>query len=134
MARTRSKLNDKGSEYIEQNILKESPEGLPPCATVPESDQIVIAKRVPEMRWIQFINGRDPGYPLDFHYHSATHPLKHYTLYHGKEYHLPVEIIEHLESCAERQYGYRQGVNGHPEMYVKSLKYNFRCQPVKKAA
>lgn len=134
MARTRSKLNDKGSEYIEQNILKESPEGLPPCPTVPKDDEIVVAPFVPEFRWIQFINNRDPGYPLDFHYHSKTHPLKHYTLYHGKEYNLPVEIIEHLENCAERQYGYRQGMSGHPEMYVKSLKYIFRCQPIKRAA
>lgn len=132
MAKVKSQLNSKGSEYIEQNILKESPEGLPPCPTVPEEGQIVTAKYIPEMKRVQFINGRDPGYPLEFHYHSKTHPLKHYTLYHGKEYDLPVEIIDHLESCAERQYGYRQGPNGHPEMYVKGLKYNFRLQTVRK--
>lgn len=134
MARTRSKLNDKPKEYIEENILQESPEGLPPCPTVPKEGKIVIAKYVPEMRRIQFINGRDPGQELMFHYHSKTHPLKHYTLYHGKEYDLSVEVIEHLESCAEKQYGYRQGPNGHPEMYVKTLKYIFRCQNVRKSA
>ncbi len=134
MARPKSKLNSKPAEYIEQNVFMESPEGLPPCPTVPEEKEIVIAKYIPEMKRIQFINGRDPGQELMFHYHSKTHPLKHYTLYHGKEYELPVEIIEHLETCAERQYGYRQGPNGHPEMYIKALKYIFRCQPVRKTA
>jgi hypothetical protein len=137
MQKIRSKpknLNSKSSEYIQENILKQNPDGLPSNATVPMEDEIVIARYIPEMKRIQFINGRDPGYPLDFHYHSKTHPLKHYTLYHGKEYDLSVEIIEHLEGCAERQYGYRQGPNGHPEMYVKGLKYNFRCQPVKRSA
>ena len=126
-------LNDKSSEYIEKNILSDSPEGLAPCATVPEDGAIVAAKYIPEMKKIQFINNRDPGQELMFHYHTKTHPLKHYTLYHGKEYDLPVEIIDHLENCAERQYGYRQGPNGHPEMFVKGLKYIFRCQSVKKA-
>lgn len=134
MAKAKSKLNSKGKEYIEANFLSDSPEGLAPCPTVPEPEQVVVAEYIPEMRRIQFINGRDPGYPLDFHYHSKTHPLKHYTLYHGQEYDLTTEIIEHLESCAERQYGYRQGPNGHPEHYVKGLKYNFRCQNVRKAA
>jgi hypothetical protein len=128
--RKKKNLNEKSSEYHEENFLKENPEGLPPC--VPE--EVVLARVIPKIERIQFINGRDPGYPLEFHYHSKTHPLKHYTLYHGKEYDLPEEIVDHLESCAERQYGYRQGVNGHPEMYVKGLKYNFRCQKVKRAA
>ena len=128
MARPQKRLNDAKSEVIEENILKENPDGLP------DSNGIVIAKFVPETRRIQFINGRDPGYPLDFHYHSKSHPLKHYTLYHGKEYELSEEIIQHLENCAERQYGYRQGPNGHPEMYTKSLKYIFQCKSVKKVA
>lgn len=134
MARPQSKFKNASSETIEQNLLQENPEGLPSCGTVPAEGEIVIAKYIPEMRRIQFINGRDPGQELMFHYHSKTHPLKHYTLYHGKEYDLPVEIIEHLESCAEKQYGYRLGPNGHPEMYTKTLKYIFRCQNVKKAA
>lgn len=134
MARTRSRLNDKPSQYIEKNILEQSPEGLPPCATVPAPEKIVIAKYVPEMRTIEFVNQRDPGQELMFHFHSKTHPLKHYTLYHGKQYTLPVEIVDHLESCAEKQYGYKPGPSGHPEMYVKGLKYIFRCQNVKKSA
>ena len=134
MSQTKSKLNDKPSEYIEQNILKADPEGLPECPTVPAEGQIVVAKYVPKMRRIMFQNGRDPGQELMFHYHSKTHPLKHYTLYHGFEYDLPEEIIEHLENCAELQYGYRTSVNGHPEMYVKGKKYIFSCKSVKKAA
>lgn len=134
MARPQSKFKNAPKEVIEQNLLQENPEGLPSTANVPAEGEIVIAKYVPEMRRVIFVNGRDPGQELMFHVHSKTHPLKHYTLFHGKEYDLPVEIIEHLESCAERQYGYRQGPNGHPEMYVKSFKYLYRCQPVKKAA
>ena len=134
MSKVKSNLNDKSSEYIQENILKDSPEGLPPCPTVPNVDEVVIAKTLPQMKWINFQNGRDPGQELMFHYHSKTHPLKHYTLYHGKEYLLSEEIIEHLENCSERQYGYRTGPSGHPEMYIKGLKYIFRCQPVKKAA
>lgn len=127
-------LNDKPSEYIKENILQESPEGLPPMPKESEKEDLVVAKYVPEMKRIQFINNRDPGQELMFHYHSKTHYLKHYTLYHGKEYDLPVEIVDHLENCAERQYGYRTGASGHPEMYVKGLKYIFRCQSVRKAA
>ncbi len=135
MARPQSKFKNASGEVIEQNLLQENPEGLPTLgSSSPQEGEIVIARHIPEFRRIQFINGRDPGQELMFHYHSKTHPLKHYTLYHGKEYDLPVEIIEHLENCAEKQYGYRQGPNGHPEMYTKSLKYIFRCQNVRRAA
>lgn len=134
MARPKKNLNDKSSEYIEQNILSDNPEGLPECKAATEEGKIVIATHIPEYRKIQFVNQRDPGQELMFHYHSKTHPLKHYTLFHGKEYDLPVEVIEHLESCAESQYGYRTGHSGHPEMYTKGFKYIFRCQPVRKAA
>lgn len=134
MPPTKSKLNDKPSEYIEENILKADPEGLPECPTVPAEGDIVIAKIMPKMRRINFQNGRDPGQELMFHYHSKTHPLKHYTLYHGHEYDLPEEIIEHLENCSEPQYAYRTGINGHPEMYIKSRKYIFSCKSVKKIA
>jgi hypothetical protein len=128
MARPQKRLNDAKSEVIEDNFLKQDPEGLP------DSSGIVIAKHIPPMRRIIFLNGRDPGQELMFHYHSSTHPLKHYTLFHGKEYDLSEEVIQHLENCAERQYGYRQGQSGHPEMYTKSLKYIFQCKSVKKVA
>jgi hypothetical protein len=134
MAKTQSKFKNASSEVIERNFLEQDPEGLPETGTVPNEGDIVVANQMPEYRWIEFLNGRDPGQELMFHYHSATHPLKHYTLFHGKQYNLPVEIIEHLESKHEKQYGYRPGPNGHPEMYNKSNKYIFQCKSVKRAA
>ena len=136
MARTQRmrRLNDAKSEVIAENILKQDPEGLQKTEDV-QLDQVVITKHIPEYRTVVFLNGRDPGYPLDFHYASATHPLKLYKLLHGHEYKLPVEIIEHLESCNEPQYAYRRGLDGHPEMYIVSRKYIFQLRnPPKKAA
>ncbi len=130
MAKTQKRLSDASSEVIEENVLRENPENFP------ENDSIVIAKQVPPppiMRKVIFLNGRDPGIALEFHYHSATHPLKHYKLHHGKEVDLPEEIIDHLENCAECIYGYKPGPEGHPEMYVKSKKYIFSCKNVKVA-
>jgi hypothetical protein len=130
MAKTQSKLNNANSEKIEENVLQENPEGLP------EVNNIVIAKTIPpkeEKKRVIFLNGRDPGIALEFHYHSATHPLERFTLYHGLEVDLPVEIIEHLESCGEHIYGYRPGPEGHPQMYTKSMKYIFSCKPVNSA-
>lgn len=128
MTQQKSKLNNLKSEVIQENILKENPEGLP------DSDGIVVAKSVPEMRRIQFINGRDPGQELTFHYASATHPLKHYTLFHGQEYDLPVEVIENLESRAEPVYSYRKGPSGHPEHYISSYRYIFSCRNPRRIA
>jgi len=128
MAKTQRKLNNAKSEVIQENVLQENPEGLP------ENNSIVIAKQIPPpqpTRKIVFLNGRDPGIPLEFHYHSATHPLKHYKLYHGKEVDLTEEIIQHLDNCAECIYGYRPGPEGHPEMYTKSKKYIFTCKSPK---
>ena len=128
MARPQNRLNDQKPEIVQENFLKENPEGFQEASGPADKNGIVIAKHIPEMRRITFINGRDPGQELMFHLHTATHPLKHYTLFHGKEYDLPIEVIEHLENCAESQYGYRQGVSGHPEMYVKSHRYVFSCK------
>ena len=134
MARTQSKLNNKKAAVINEEILKENPEGLPEAKAAVEEGEIVIAHVIPDMRRIMFINGRDPGQELMFHYHSATHPLKHYTLFHGKEYDLPVEIIDHLETRSEPVYGYRTGASGHPEMFTKSQKYIFSCKKARHIA
>lgn len=133
MARIKSKLNNSSSEVIERNILVENPEGLPQ-GLPDEKTGLVMAKCIPEMRKIIFVNERDPGCHLEFHYHSKNHPLKQYILHHGKEYTLPLEIIDHLESCAEPRYGYRKGISDHPEMYVTGHKYNFRCKEVRNVA
>lgn len=134
MARPLGSLNKAKSKVIAENVLEENPEGLPPVDH--ESlDQVVVVNEMPKYRKIIFINGRDPGYPLDFHYSSATHPLKIYKLIHGQEYDLPEEVIEHLESRSEPVYAYRRGQDGHPEMYTESRKYIFQCRtPPRKTA
>jgi len=136
MSKKQSQFKDASAEVIEKNFLEKDPEGLKPLAKQEqELDQLQVAKYVPEYRRVTFLNGRDPGQELMFHYHSKTHHLKHYTLFHGKEYDLPVEVIEHLENCRESQYGYRVSANsGHPEMYTKGYKYIFQCKNVRKAA
>ncbi len=131
-----SKFKDALREVIEKNYLEEDPEGLKPMKQAEKDlDRIKPAKVMPEYRYITFLNGRDPGQELMFHYCSATHPLKHYTLFHGKQYDLPVEIVEHLESCRETQYGHRMNPNsGLSETYPKGYKYIFQCRQTKKAA
>lgn len=135
MARTRKmrRLNDAKSEVIAENVLKENPEGLPPVDHA-KIEKVVVAQHIPEYRDIVFLNGRDPGYPLDFHYSSKTHPLKIYKLIHGSQYKLPLEVIEHLESRSEPVYGYRKGMDGHPEMYILSRKFFFQCRNAPRAA
>jgi len=135
MARPRrmQKLNNAKSEVIAKNVLEENPEGLPPVDHS-QMNKITVAKYVPEYRDIVFLNGRDPGYPLDFHYSSKTHPLKIYKLLHGQSYKLPVEVIDHLESRSEPVYGYRRGLDGHPEMYKISEKFIFQCRNVPRKA
>jgi hypothetical protein len=130
MAKSRSKLNHLPKDVIEKEVFKENPEGIAPI----KESVIAIATEVPRMETIIFRNDRDPGIPLTFHYASKTHPLHHYTLYHGQEHTLPVEVIEHLENCAVPLYAYRKGVDGHPEMYCNGKKYNFTCKAVRKAA
>lgn len=134
MAKSKSKLNDKSEEYLKENIFQQNPEGLPECDAPGgvDGDKIVVVNRLPEMRRVQFLNGRDPGVALMFHYHTKTHPLKHYTLLHGKEYDLPIEVINHLENCYETIHGYRAGADGHPEMYAKSKRYIFSCREARK--
>ncbi len=130
MARPKSKLNKANSEVIESNILKENPEGLPETQVL---QPVAVVKEMPRMERIVFRNDRDPGMPLEFHYHSKTHHLHSYKLFHGKEYTLPVEIIEHLENRAVPIYGYRKGPDGHPEMFIQSYKHQFSCKTVRAA-
>lgn len=131
MAKIKSKLNQANSAVIEDNILKENPEGLAPTQ---ELSPIAVVKVMPKMETIIFRNDRDPGCALEFHYHSKTHPLHSYKLHHGKEYTLPVEIVEHLESRAIPIYDYRKGPDGHPEMFISSYKHQFTCKTVRNAA
>lgn len=94
------------------------------------SEKIQVVDSVPPHRKIIFVNGRDPGCPLDFHYHSKTHYLKHYVLYDGLEVTLPEEVIQHLESCAIPQYAYTKRPDGTPLLYKKSYTYLYQFRPV----
>lgn len=116
----KSKLNESSPDVIGVSFLEQNPDGLEPAAA-----RIVVANHIPEYRDVVFQNGRDAGVALMFHYSSATHPLHNYTLFHGHKHKLPVEVIEHLESCREPQYGYRKNPEGHPECYVTGYKYIF---------
>jgi hypothetical protein len=133
MARPRrlARLNDMPKEVIEKNFLAEEPDCLPANKTV------VIAKEIPAMERVIFMNNRDPGCMLYFHYSSPTHPLKHYNLMHGLEYELPVEVIKHLEgqndsyTCHSRIYSSRKNYEGLPENYVSGDKPYFQCRSVR---
>lgn len=100
MGRPRKNLGESNSAVIERDFLAENPE------EIDSSVKVVPMKHIPEYREMVFHNARDPGQPLYFHYASGTHPLKNYTLYDGKKCNLPVEVIEHLESCAANNYKY----------------------------
>lgn len=128
------RLNDADKETIEKNFLNEEIEDL---GIATEEKPVIIASYVPPMETITFINNRDPGVPLYFHYHSKTHPLKHYTLAHGHKYTLPVEVIRHLEgettndpwSCHTRKYARRMNSDGISETYANAFVANFQCKP-----
>lgn len=129
-----AKMNEMSKETIERNALLETPD----C--IPTEQKVVVATEIPKMERIVFQNNRDPGCALYFHYCSATHPLKHYTLAHGLEYDLPVEVIKHLEgqnendpySCHSRIYSQRKNYEGLPENYVSSYKPHFICKTVRR--
>lgn len=127
------KMNDMDKETIERNFLQETPDCLPINETV------VVATEIPKHERIIFINNRDPDCALFFHYATKTHPLKQYTLMHGLEYDLPIEVIKHLEgtnnydpySCHTRIYSERKNYEGNPENYVSGYKPYFQCRSVR---
>ena len=127
------RLNDQSAEVIQKNFLEEQPD----C--IPTEQKVVVANEVPRYERIVFVNNRDPGCALYFHYRTATHPLKHYTLMHGLEYNLPVEVIKHLEgqnsydpySCHSRIYSERKNYEGMPETFVSGYKPYFQCRAVR---
>jgi hypothetical protein len=129
---TGKKINQQKEAEITKAFLEQDPEGFEKVDDF-EPEKLVIAKYVPEHRTVIFLNGRDTGVELRFHYASKTHPLKTYLLHHGHEYTLPVEIIEHLENCRVFNYGYRKGVDDLPEFYVTGCKYLYQFR-TKRAA
>lgn len=114
------RMNDQKKEVIEENFLNEEQAVLP-------NTTIQVHKEIPKMVKGIFFNHRDPGIALTFHYKSKTHPLHHYTLYHGVKTELPEEVINHLEgmnefdpySCHKRIYGRKMNQDsGVSETYV----------------
>lgn len=96
-----------------------------------QDEQVVFAQEIPQYEKVIFRNNRDPGYPLEFHIASATHPFKMYTLIDGKEYLLPREVILQLESCRENIERYRRNSEGLPEIYTAGYKTHFVCERVR---
>lgn len=131
----KSILNNAPQSVQDDNLFLENPD-------IPLEKVVIVAQEIPEMRDIIFMNLKDPGVTLHFHYHSKTHYLKHYDLAHGHTYPLPVEVIQHLEgqndndpySCHERLYGRRMKDDGVSENYVNGYKSYFQCKPCRKSS
>lgn len=119
-----AKKLEKSKQEIHDQMLKQhydEPEFLEKSL----EEKIVISEHIPEYRKVVFINQRDPGIMMSFHYKSATHPLKHYDLMHGEEYNLPVEVIEHVESCGYPLYGKEEMLKGRQIRPIVGYKYHF---------
>lgn len=95
-----------------------------------KDNQVVTFNEIPRYEKVIFRNQRDPGYPLEFHFASKNHPFKQYTLIDGKEYNLPVEVIQNLERCRENIEKYRRNSEGIPEIYIAGYKSHFVCERV----
>ncbi len=116
-------------EKLQENHLAgPADESIAEVAKELKEDQVVIAHEIPHMETIVFRNQRDPGYPLEFHYASKTHPFKQYKLVDGQRYTLPVEVIRNLEGCRENIEKYRRNSEGVPEIYVAGYKTHFVCE------
>lgn len=131
-------LGELSKDTVEKNFLQENPE-------IPVNEKIVVhaaSQPIPKMETIVFMNNRDPGTTLHFHYASKTHPLRMYDLIHGQQYTLPVEVIQHLEgqrefdpwACHSRMYGQRRKADGTTETFVNGYKSYFQCKSVRQAA
>ncbi len=112
----------------EQHLIGPAQESLEDISREMKEEQVVTVKETPKFERIIFRNQRDPGFPLEFHYHSATSPFKQYKLIDGKEYTLPTEVIRNLEGCREDIHKYRKNSDGIPEVYVAGYKTHFVCE------
>lgn len=124
MAKKKLTLGDQPEKKVTQEFLNDSPEGFPDAAQV----NVVVAEHVPEYEDVVFVNQRDPGVMLEFHYKSKTHPMHHYKLMDGETYKLTKEVIDHLQSCSIPIYGkeiMERGVFSRPVISRKYF-YSFR--------
>lgn len=115
-------------ELRENHLSGPADESLEQIEAEMKVSQVAVVNEIPKYEKIIFRNQRDPGYPLEFHYSSKTHPFKMYKLIDGQEYHLPVEVIRNLESCRENIEKYRKNDKGIPEIYVAGYKTHFVCE------
>lgn len=114
----------------EQHLSGPADEPLEQIAREMKVDQVVPANFRPHYQKIVFRNQRDPGFPLEFHYASKTHPFKMYKLIDGDTYDLPVEVIMNLEGCREHVHKYRKNKDGLPEIYKAGFRSHFVCERV----
>jgi hypothetical protein len=112
----------------EQHLSGPADEPIEQIAAELKENQVVVAQEIPHVEMITFRNQRDPGYPLEFHYASKTHPFKQYKLIDGHKYSLPLEVIRNLESCRENIEKYRRNSEGLPEVYIAGYKTHFVCE------
>ena len=113
----------------EDHLTGPANESLEEVQEALQENKVVIAKEKPDYESIVFRNQRDPGYPLEFHYSSKSHPFKQYKLIDGVAYQLPREVIRNLESCRENIEKYRKNHHsGLPEIYIAGYKTHFVCE------
>ena len=116
-------------EQLQENHLTgPADEPVDKVANDLKDNQVVVIKETPKYEEVVFRNQRDPGYPLEFHYSSKTHPFKQYKLIDGQKYNMPLEVIRNLEGCRENQYKYRRNGEGIPEIYIAGYKTYFVCE------
>lgn len=116
-------------EQLQENHLAgPADEPLDQVAAELKENEVVVITETPRYEKIVFRNQRDPGYPLEFHYSSKTHPFKQYKLIDGHTYDLPTEVIRNLEGCRENIEKYRRNGDGIPEIYISGYKTHFVCE------
>lgn len=115
-------------ELQEAHLTGPANETMEQVAEELKVDSVVAVKEIPKLESVIFRNQRDPGHPLEFHYHSDTSPFKMYKLIDGEKVMLPTEVIRNLESCKENIEKYRKNSQGLPEIYVAGYKSHFVCE------
>ncbi len=114
----------------EQHLAGPADESMDQVAVELKENQVVVINETPKFEKVTFRNQRDPGYPLDFHYASKSHPFKQYHLVDGAQYDMPIEVIKNLEACRENIHKYRKNSEGIPEVYTAGYKTHFVCERV----
>lgn len=114
----------------EQHLAGPADESIEEVAAELKDNQVVAIHEAPRFEKVTFRNQRDPGYPLEFHYSSKSHPFKQYKLIDGAQYDLPFEVVKNLEGCRENIHKYRKNSEGIPEVYIAGYKTHFVCERV----